>query len=162
MEDRRVPRTLPAPETVQVLIEHEKENNAFIRHYEDVRFKISQINVTLSVLLVGASRFPGLRPSRIYLSVFLVVLGLHGVLVCLKYTERADRHAAISRSYRKALSDFLGAFGPTSMEDIHRRASESHKRGPLLTRIFVRIRARVFWIAIHVAIVALGVLLAFT
>src|SRR4051794_26233160 len=106
-------------EIIKTLIEHEKENNIFIRHYEDVRFKISQINVTLSVLLVGASRFGDLHQSKLLLSLLVVILGIHGILVCAKYTERADRHAIISRAYRRALSDQLGNFSGIMMERIH-------------------------------------------
>lgn len=154
---------VPPSEIIRTIIEHEKENNAFIRHYEDVRFKITQINVTLSVLLVGASRFGNLHASKILLSLFIVILGIHGILVCAKYTERADRHAVISRSYRRALSDFIGNFvGQTSMEAIHQDASKRHQNDGSITGRFVSIRARWFWIAIHFAIIALGVFVAFT
>jgi hypothetical protein len=162
MVDQTSTGGVPASEIVKVLMEHEKENNAFIRHYEDVRFKITQINVTLSVLLVGASRFGNLHASKILLSIFIVILGIHGILVCAKYTERADRHAVISRSYRRALGDIIGRFNETSLEDTHQKASEQHQSRKGITGIFVDVRARWFWMAIHAAIVVLGALVAFT
>ncbi|HEY4171987.1 MAG TPA: hypothetical protein VGM42_03095 [Rhodopila sp.] len=162
MADQVSDNIVPASEIIKVLTEHEKENNAFIRHYEDVRFKITQINVTLSVLLVGASRFGNLHASKILLSVFIMVLGIHGILVCAKYTERADRHAVISRAYRRALSDFVGRFNQTSLEEMHQRASKEHASSRGVAEIFVKIQARWFWVAIHAAVVILGVFVAFT
>jgi hypothetical protein len=155
-------RDIPATEIIKTLIEHEKENNTFIRHYEDVRFKITQINVTLSVLLIGASRFGTLQSSKILLSAFIIILGVHGVLVCAKYTERADRHAVISRAYRQALSEFVGNFDDTTLEEIHQNASERHRSHKNVTGIFVNIRARWFWAAVHFAVVILGIFVAIT
>jgi hypothetical protein len=162
MVDQASTRDVPASEIVRVLVEQEKENNAFIRHYEDVRFKITQINVTLSVLLVGASRFGNLHASKILLSIFIIVLGVHGILVCAKYTERADRHAVISRSYRRALSDFIGSFDQTSLEDTHQKASGQHQSRKGITGVFVNVRARWFWMAIHASVIVLGIFVAFT
>jgi hypothetical protein len=155
-------RDIPASEIIRILMEQEKENNTFIRHYEDVRFKITQINVTLSVLLVGASRFGNLHASKILLSIFIMVLGIHGILVCAKYTERADRHAVISRACRRALSDFVGDFDRTSLEDMHQKAAARHSSNRGITDVFVNIRARWFWIAIHASVVVLGIFVAFT
>jgi hypothetical protein len=89
MADLTSSRGVPASEIMRVLMEHEKENNAFIRHYEDVRFKITQINVTLSVLLVGASRFGTSHASKILLSTFIFYTGdSRNSCVCKIYRAR--------------------------------------------------------------------------
>jgi hypothetical protein len=155
-------RSVPDSEIIKILIEHEKENNAFIRHYEDVRFKITQINMTLSVLLVGASHFGNLDASKVLLAVFIMGLGVRGILVCAKYTDRADRHAAISRAYRRALSDFVGDFGGASLEAVHRQAARKHASLHGISGMFVRVRARWFWVAIHASVVVLGIFVAST
>jgi hypothetical protein len=155
-------RRVPDLEIIKVLVEHEKENNAFIRHYEDVRFKITQVNMTLSVLLVGASRFGNLHASKVLLAIFIVGLGTHGILVCAKYTERADRHAAISRAYRRAVSDLIGDFDGISLEVTHQQAAQKHSGQRGISAMFVTMRARWFWIAIHASVVVLGVFVAFT
>ena len=62
MTDPHAP--LSASDIANILLENQKINNDFIRHYEDVRFKITQVTVTLSALLIGASRFnPPARPN---------------------------------------------------------------------------------------------------
>jgi hypothetical protein len=53
-----------ASETAKALLEQEKESNAFIRHYEDVRFKITQVNVALAVILVGAANVEALDQGK--------------------------------------------------------------------------------------------------
>ena len=160
MPEHGTARAIPPAEIIKSLVEHVKENNAFIRHYEDVRFNITQINVTLSVLLIGASRFATLGSGRLLLALFIVALGVHGSLVCGKYTERADRHATLSRAYRKALSEFVGEFDDHEMEKIHKTASDEHQRTKTLSRLFLNMKARWFWIGIHVAVIVLGVFVA--
>jgi hypothetical protein len=72
MADQTITRELPASGLVKVLLEYEEENNAFIRHYEDVGFKITQINVTLSDLLIGASHFRTMQAGKILRSIFII------------------------------------------------------------------------------------------
>jgi hypothetical protein len=162
MTDQDSNKNIQTSVIIKTLIEHEKENNVFIRHYEDVRFKISQINMTLSVFLLGASRFENLHQSKLLFSLLIIILGIHGILVCAKYTERADRHAIISRAYRRALSDQLGSFSGTTMEGIHQQAVERHEREKNFTGLFVNVQARWFWVAIHSAAILVGVFVAFS
>jgi hypothetical protein len=162
MAEQTTARNVPDAEIIRVLSDHEKESNAFIRHYEDVRFKITQINMTLSVLLVGASRFGDLHASKGLLATFIMGLGAHGILVCAKYTERADRHAVISRAYRRALSDFIGDFDGTTLEATHQQAAQKHSGQRGFPGMFVRLRARWFWVAIHASVVVLGIFVALT
>jgi len=46
MAEQITVRDVPVSEIIKVLVEHEKENNAFIRHYEDVRFIVSRTCLT--------------------------------------------------------------------------------------------------------------------
>ena len=144
-----------------MLFAHAQENDAFIRHYEDVRFKITQVTVTLAGLLIGATRFGPLRTtptSNLPISFFIIILGIIGILISAKYSERADRHATIARAYRKAASALVGKVQGEEFEEIHRRAAAQH----LASAGFMsRIRARYFWLAVHACVVVLGVVVAF-
>jgi hypothetical protein len=162
---------LSAADIAKLLLENQKINNEFIRHYEDVRFKITQVTVTLSALLIDASRFDpqhvqtasaSAQPaSRLPIACFVILLGLIGICISLKYSERADRHGIISRAYRSAVSQLVGAIGDTTIEQIHQKAAFEHHAKRNFTNLFRPIRARAFWVLIHVAIVGLGALIFF-
>ena len=100
-----------AADAARLLLDLHKENTTFVRHYEDIRFKFSQITVTLAAALVGFARIsqtPDMgTASSPTIALCIIFLGMSGVLITLKYTERADRHAVISRAYRRACSDIV-------------------------------------------------------
>jgi len=158
-------KTLSPSEMANILVENQKINNEFIRHYEDVRFKITQVTVTLSALLIGASRFDphrvqsGNPPSASPIALFVILLGLIGIFISLKYSERADRHGVISRAYRRAASDVVGPINETTLEQIHQDAAARHAATRNATNLLRPIRARAFWVLIHAAIVGLGILI---
>jgi hypothetical protein len=88
-------------EVIRLLLELYKENSLFVRHYEDTRFKFAKPTSALAAALVGVSRLPAIGGvSQRWIALCIIVLGLSGILITLKYTERADRHAAISRAFR--------------------------------------------------------------
>jgi hypothetical protein len=149
---------------VKVLIDNQMENSSFIRHYEDVRFKITQVTITLAGLLIGASRFTSqtaMPPSKLPIALFIIVLGVIGILISAKYSERADRHAVISRAYRRAASNLIGKIQGHDLEEIHSDAAALHANAWSLTSFLYPIRARYFWLAVHACIVLLGILVAF-
>jgi hypothetical protein len=86
-------------DAVGALLQNQVEANVFVRHYEETRFKITQLTITLSGLLIGALRFGGSQQHTATLfGLFIIILGILGVLISAKYTERADRHATLSRA----------------------------------------------------------------
>jgi len=152
---------VPAAEIAKLLFSNEQENGVFIRHYEDVRFKITQVTVTLAGLLIGATRFGPLRTSpaaNLPISLFIIILGIIGILISAKYSERADRHAAIARAYRRAASTVVGKFRDIKFEQIHQQAASQHAKS---AGFMAGVRARYFWFAVHACVVVLGILVAF-
>jgi hypothetical protein len=63
MSDEDASAAVPATEIAKLPFSNEQENGVFIRHYEDVRFKITQVTVTLAGLLIGATRFSPVRTA---------------------------------------------------------------------------------------------------
>ena len=100
-------------------------------------------------------------PSKLPIALFIIVLGVIGILISAKYSERADRHAIISRAYRRAASNLIGKFQGQDLEQIHSEAATLHANARNITSILYRIRARYFWLAVHACIVLLGILVAF-
>ena len=51
-----------------------------VRHYEDIRFKFSQITIALAAALVGASRLSGIEGgNKALVALCIVVLGITGI-----------------------------------------------------------------------------------
>ncbi len=152
---------LTEADVVRALIQNEVEANLYVRHYEETRFKITQMTITLSGLLIGALRFgsPEQHTSRL-LGTFIVILGFLGVFISAKYTERADRHAALARAYRRGASDILNKIGTGNLEKIHEDAALKHKKTRSLTGLLHDVRARLFWMGIHVCMIVLGLVIA--
>jgi hypothetical protein len=150
-------------DAIKALIDSEKEANNFIRHYEETRFKITQMTITLSGLLVGALRFG--QPNKntgILFGCFIVILGVLGALISAKYTERADRHAELSRAYRRTASELIGNIGSDSIESIHIDAAAKHSKTGRVTWMLHNLRARYFWIGIHFCMILFGIIVAMT
>jgi hypothetical protein len=152
---------LTQADVIKALLQNQMEENVFVRHYEETRFKITQMTITLSGLLIGALRFGNSQQhtSRL-LGLFIVILGVLGGLISAKYTERADRHASLSRAYRRAASDLLGKIGNDDLEKIHEGAALKHRDTKSLTGLLHDVRARLFWVGIHICMIVLGVIVA--
>jgi hypothetical protein len=142
---------------IQTLLEFYKDNVAYQRHHEDIRFKSSQLIVTLAAALIASLKFANNSAVANYaISVFIILLGCLGVAQVIKHTERADRHARIARSYRKRVDEVSSEFGGSSIEKIHDDAAKIHKVRAGLT---YSLRARWLWLAMHLAIILVGMAL---
>jgi hypothetical protein len=154
---------LTRADAVKALLQNQIEENLFVRHYEETRFKITQMTITLSGILIGALRFGNSQEHTArLLGVFIIILGALGFLISAKYTERADRHASLSRSYRRAVSDLLGQIGTDDLEKIHQDAAVSHSKVKSVTGLLHDVRARLFWMGIHICMIVLGLIIAFS
>jgi hypothetical protein len=165
-DDAASSKALTAADAARLLLELHQENTTFVRHYEEIRFKYSQLVVTLGAALVGLSRFAQLPPQSLAVSktipFYIMFLAISGVLISLKYTERADRHATISRAYRRACSDVVAASTSIDIELLHRSAAERHNNIGPLARVMHLVRARTFWVIIHPLLASFGFIMLLT
>jgi Mg2+/citrate symporter len=84
-------------------------------------------------------------------------LGLLGLVQVIKHTEPADRHALIARAIRARIGEVANANGGTSIEMIHSIAAKKHKEKAGLA---YKLRARWFWMSMHLAITVVGLVIA--
>lgn len=141
----------------KMLVEFYKDNVAYQRHHEDIRFKSSQLIVAITAALIAATKFTAGESANYAIAFFVMALGVLGVLQVLKHTERADRHAEIARAYRKKIREIAKAYSATSVEEIHNVAAGVHKRQ---AGMVYRLRARCFWLCMHLFVTAIGAGLA--
>jgi glucose uptake protein GlcU len=154
---------LSLAEIVRALLQSQTEENNFVRHYEETRFKITQMTIALSGALIGVLRFGNSQDhtARLF-GIFIIMLGVIGFVISAKYTERADRHASLSRAYRRMASNLIGGVGATTFEKIHDDAAIKHRNARSVTGLLHDFRARLFWMGIHVCMIILGFIVAFS
>jgi hypothetical protein len=138
---------------IKTLLEFYKDNVTYQRHHEDIRFKSSQLIVSLAAALIAFLKFTNGSVSNYASALFIVLLGLLGVAQVLKHTERADRHARLARAYRVAISELSDGGSGSSVEAIHDAAAETHKQK---AGLIYCLRARWFWLCMHFAIILVG------
>jgi hypothetical protein len=143
---------------IRTLLEFYKDNVAYQRHHEDIRFKGSQLIIAVAGALLATIKIASLGSANYAVGFFIVFLGLLGVVHVLKHTERADRHATIARGYRHAISELGDANATTSVEQIHRLAASNHKQR---AGFVYQLRARWMWVLMHIAVIILGVAIVF-
>jgi hypothetical protein len=143
---------------IKTLLEFYKDNVAYQRHHEDIRFKGSQLIVTLAGVLIAAIKFTNSGPMNYAIAFFVILLGVLGIAQVLKHTERADRHASIARAYRRRIGEIAEANEATSVEGVHREAARIHKAA---AGFAYRMRARWFWICMHLAVIVIGATVLF-
>ena len=137
----------------KTLLEFYKDKVAYQRHHEEIRFKSSQLIISLTAALVAVLKFTNGSASNYASALFIVLLGCLGVAQVLKHTERADRHAKIARAYRAAISEMSDDGSGRSVEKIHDAAATGHKKA---AGVIYHLRARWFWLCMHLAIIAIG------
>jgi hypothetical protein len=143
---------------IKTLLEFYKDNVAYQRHHEEIRFKSSQLIVTLAAALIAAFKFTSNSATANFaISIFVILLGFLGIAQVIKHTERADRHAMIARAYRKRVDKVSSEVGGSSIEEIHDSAAAIHKNRAGMS---YSLRARWLWLAMHAAIVVVGVTLS--
>lgn len=140
-------------EDIKTLVEFYKDNVTYQRHHEDIRFKSSQLIVAIVGALVAATKFAGLGDANYVIAALIILLGMLGIAQVLKHTERADRHAKIARAYRRKIGEISAVNGATSVEEVHRLAARDHK---LEAGLACKVRARWFWLIMHIALICLG------
>ena len=91
---------------IQIIWNQYKDEQEWQRHNETQRATLSQILLSISAALVAL--FPKSPQVGDWLiPAFLIGIGLFGILVVLKYSERFLSHVAVAGEYRKVLDAFF-------------------------------------------------------
>ena len=126
------------------------------RHHETLRATTTTVllAVVAGVLgFLGAAHAWPLAHEHIPLCVFLILLGIFGAFFSAKYHERFDFHMNRAREYRNALDKSLPNANINAV-----RPKADKKTQAEYPWLYER-RLWHFWVALHIMIAALGVLL---
>jgi hypothetical protein len=152
-------RSTSTNDSTRILLEIYRESTIFLRYYEDGRLRFSQLAVTLTAALVGLSRLSEMsHANQRIVALCIMIIGFGGVIVTLKYSALVDRHAAISRAFRGAVSELVGTPRPgmSPIEAIYKAAASEYQRSSRFATYMKIIRVRHIWVVVHSLIFFLG------
>ena len=140
-------------DSAEVLWRMYNENCTHGRHHENLRAGVTNLIITLTgAVLAIISLDKQLNNSDIGLTIFLIVLGVFGALFSAKHYERFRAHMARAHECRDALEEQV----PES-KLAERRSTADRKEWPRISAI----RGFWLWIAVHIVVAILGLILTF-
>ena len=129
-----------------------EDNRLQARHHEMLRATGTTLLAAGAGVVMSAVTENGKTPSALPLSIFLMVIGLFGVLFVWKEYERTRLHRRRSESFLNLLSESDETFGIVKMKD---EADRKHSwRYPILSRV----QLNSLWVSMHLFIFAFGVI----
>ena len=130
------------------------ENLNSLRHLEKERATVAQTFVAITALLGGFITFDGtLDSADIYASLFLVVLGVFGVVFCFKQWERCYLHVGRARAYRQLISE---QFTEGLIAKLERETDAKHRQQfPILNHRYLGLHT--VWIGFYGLVLMLGI-----
>lgn len=138
--------------TREVLLAFYSENALQSRGYEQQRQMVTMTVAIAAAIVIGLCAVAPEGASHPVAGLFLVVLGGHGFLSCLRHYERGRLHVERVHAVRKEISKMVPVL------DLYAEANEKHaKRFPVLSEKTAR--TNLIWLGLHVSIAALGALL---
>jgi hypothetical protein len=145
---------MPNEPEVDVLLMQYQDNTEHRRDHEQERSTANNVLVAAAAALIGAIVNGQVKRDQTGWAVAVVVIGLYGLFMTLKLTERADFHLARSQAIRKRLTEIV----PTrEAQHYMKEAEEKHrKQYPLLHNL----RLWKLWTGLSVAIVLSGIVLS--
>jgi hypothetical protein len=133
-----------------VLLKMVEEQWAQARQCEYQRSIASDFIIVMASAIIGFIVKTNLGREAIPLSVFLMILGVFGALLCAKFYERFYLHVQRVGRMMERLDQLYDKAGICSLEAT---ADIAHnKRFPMMSHI----RLHVLWLTIHVVIAVIG------
>lgn len=123
------------------------------RHHETQRANVTNFII---VVVGGSLAFianKGVNRDQWVIAAFIVLIGLFGALFSAKQYERFRFHMVAAGTYRRALEALL-----KNNPGVLRRAAEKEHESSFVP-FFVKLRLYYFWIALHLLIALLGIVL---
>lgn len=140
-------------DTKEILVELIKSNLDEIRHTENHRANITNIILIIVGGVLALLSNDKLDNQTLYVSVFLIFLGLFGVFVTRKLYER-------QKWYMGRVSDLYGRIDlldkELKIQELYHNHELRHKRE---NKFYSKVRMNTLWTAVFLFVVVLGVIL---
>lgn len=129
-----------------------EDNRLQARHHEVLRATGTTLLAAGAGVVMTAITENGKTPSDLPLSLFLMVMGLFGVLFVWKEYERTRLHTRRSESFL----DLLGKSDETS--GIAKMKADADRKHSFRYPILSRVRLNFLWVSMHLFILGFGII----
>lgn len=135
-------------ESNEFLLRTLEENWRHARQAEDKRAAIATVNLLIASAAQGVIAFTGWNQRLLPLTLWLIVIGLYGIVTSLKLYERSQYHILRAREIRADL-DTQG-----KVEQRYRQAEEQHQKH---YAFMMHVRLNTLWMGLHSLIIIMGI-----
>jgi hypothetical protein len=163
---------MPTPESLQSYYD---DHASQARQHEGQRERVTNIVLSIAGLLIGLVTFANLQLWSLIAAGSIILLGIYGFLFSGKHYERFKFHTAVLQAFRKEIERAHNdpEYGKVSLSSLRASATEKHyrefvwpkfsgtndKAQAAATSWIARQRLHVFWEAVHLLIVGIGLAL---
>ncbi|MBW4651716.1 MAG: hypothetical protein KME20_01455 [Kaiparowitsia implicata GSE-PSE-MK54-09C] len=137
----------------EILLKMHEEQWIHARHSEDQRATVTNLVITLASAGIAFIAQTGLNPTKLPITVLLIVLGFYGAFTSEKLSERSRYHIVRARLLRKRIDEL----NPNAkLEQLKEEAETYHKTRDSSMYEF---KLHYLWLALHLAIAFTGIFL---
>lgn len=141
-------------EAYDFLTRNMEENWLHARQAEEKRALTATINLVLASALQAIFVFAGWNIKTLPLAIWIVFLGVYGVLTTLKLYERSQFHILRARKLRARLDEL---WPDAQVERLQQLVESEHKRR---YPFWMHTRLNTIWLSLHLVILVVGIIFA--
>lgn len=137
----------------EILLRLHEDQWTHARHSEDQRATVTNLVITLASAGIAFIAQTGLNPTKLPITVLLIILGLYGAFTSEKLSERSRYHIIRARLLRKRIDEL---YPDAKIEQLKEEAERYHKNRDSFLYDF---KLHYLWLALHLAISLTGIIL---
>ena len=135
---------------IEVLLHFCEDQYNWCRHTENQRSTMTNLIIMITAALLALIGYLGFEISSLLISVFLIILGISGVIMTLKYHERFRLHLELAGQWANRIDELCPN---AKLNLLAKQGFQKHEKSyAKLTNL----QLHWFWVFIHILISLLG------
>ena len=139
------------PKDIEILLKFCEEHYTWCRHTEEQRSTMTNLIISITGALLAFVAFLGFTINALPIAIFLVILGIYGVIMILKFHERFRLHLELAGQWANRIDELC----PNA--ELNLRSKKAYKKHGKKYNKLKKIKLYRFWVFIHVLISLMGV-----
>lgn len=137
-------------DNIGALLEMYKEERTHARHHESMRSGVANYLLALTVAILGIIANLDFRFNTFPLAILLVLLGIYGLLISIKFYERYNFHTSRASDFRRRIDELCPKSKILKMKTIgQKRHSKEFKK-------IKNMRLNYLWLFLYIFLIILG------